>query len=164
MKKIISLIISIFLFININACTGYVPIYSSSNFNFKIEDYSLKGEERLTNLIFRKLNNVSLSSKDNLSARSISISIETKKEKKPTVKNTTGKVLEYEINLITNVIINDFLTNNKILSHNFDYSISYKVQDEYSETIKLENQNIDNLVNKTYEDILIKISEKIATQ
>ena len=130
MKKITFLIISSFLFIYINACTGYTPIYSSSSFNYKIEDYSLKGEERLSNLIFRKLNNVSLSSKDNLSARSISISIETKKEKKPTVKNTTGKVLEYEINLITNVIINDFLTNNKILSHNFDYSISYKVQDE----------------------------------
>ena len=46
------------LFIYINACTGYTPIYSSSNFNFKIEDYSLKGEERLANLIYRKLYNI----------------------------------------------------------------------------------------------------------
>ena len=92
----------------------------------------------------------------------IGISIETKKKKTPTVKNSAGKILEYEINLITDIIINDFLSENIILNHNFNYSISYKVQNEYSETIKLENQNIDNLVNKTYEEILIKISEIIA--
>ena len=38
MKKITFLIISAVLFVYINACTGYTPIYSSSNFNFKIED------------------------------------------------------------------------------------------------------------------------------
>ena len=73
MKKITFLIISTILFIYINACTGYTPIYSSSNFNFKIEDYSLKGEERLANLIYRKLYNVSLSNKDNPGAQSISL-------------------------------------------------------------------------------------------
>ena len=159
MKKITFLIISSFLFIYINACTGYTPIYSSSSFNYKIEDYSLKGEERLSNLIFRKLNNVS--NKNNPDVKGIGISIETKKKKTPTVKNSAGKILEYEINLITDIIINDFLSENIILNHNFNYSISYKVQNEYSETIKLENQNIVNLVNKTYEEILIKISEII---
>ena len=29
----------------------------------------------------------------------------------------------------------------------------------HSETIKLENKNIENLVNKTYQDVLIKISQ-----
>ena len=164
MKKITFLIIFTILFIYINACTGYTPIYSSSNFNFKIEDYSLKGEERLANLIYRKLYNVSLSNKDNPDAQSISLSIETDKERKPTVKNSVGKILEYQINLNTKIIINDFLTDKRILNKDFNYSISYKVQDEHSETIKLENKNIENLVNKTYEDALIKISEVLTSQ
>ncbi len=164
MKKITFLIISSIIFIYINACTGYTPIYSSSNFNFKIEDYSLKDEERLANLIYRKLYNVSLSNKDNSGAQSISLSIETNKEKKPTVKNSAGKILEYQINLNTKIIINDFLTDKRILNKDFNYSISYKVQDEHSETIKLENKNIENLVNKTYEDALIKISEILTEQ
>jgi hypothetical protein len=164
MKKITFLIISSILFIYINACTGYTPIYSSSNFNFKIEDYSLKGEERLANLIYRKLYNASLSNKDNPDAQSISLSIETDKERKSTVKNSAGKILEYEINLITKIIINNFLTDKRILNKDFNYSISYKVQDEHSETIKLENKNIENLVNKTYEDALIKISEILTEQ
>ena len=164
MKKITFLIISTILFININACTGYTPIYSLSNFNFKIEDHSLKGEERLANLIYRKLYNVSLSNKDNPGAQSISLSIETDKERKPTVKNNAGKILEYQINLNTNVVINDFLTEKTILDKDFNYSISYKVQDEHSETIKLENRNIENLVDKTYQDVLIKIAEITISQ
>ena len=164
MKKITFLIISTILFIYINACAGYTPIYSSSNFNFKIEDYTLKGEKRLANSIYRKLYNVSLSSKDNPDVQSISLSIETDKERKPTVKNSAGKILEYQINLNTKIIINNFLTDKKILNKDFNYSISYKVQDEHSETIKLENKNIENLVNKTYEDALIKISEILTEQ
>ena len=164
MKKITFLIIPTILFIYINACTGYTPIYSSSNFNFKIEDHSLKGEERLANSIYRKLYNVSLSNKNNPGVQSISLSIETNKERKPTVKNNAGKILEYQINLNTNVVINDFLTEKMLLDQNFNYSISYKVQDVHSETIKLENRNIENLVNKTYQDIQIKIVEITISQ
>ena len=164
MKKLTLIIISVLLFFYINACTGYTPIYSSANFNFKIEDHSLKGEERLAKLIYRKLHSISLSSKDNPTVQSISLSIETRKEKKSTVKNNAGKILEYQINLNTNVVINDFLTEKIILDQNFNYSISYKVQDEHSETIKLENRNIENLVDKTYQDVLIKIAEIIISK
>ena len=159
MKKLTFLIISGILFLYVNACTGYTPIYSSSKFNFKIENHSIEGEERLANLIYRKLYNVSLSNKDNQNLQSISLSVKTTKEKKPTVKNSSGKILEYEITLNTNIVINDFYTDKVILNQNFNYSISYKVQDEHSETIKLENQNIENLVDKTYQDTLIRISD-----
>ena len=159
MKKIPHFIISILLLFCISSCTGYTPIYSSSNFNFKIEDYSLKGEERLTKSIYRKLNSISLSNTNKQNVQRISLSIETKKEKKSTVKNSAGKILEYQINLNTNVVINDFLTEKIILNKDFNYSVSYKVQDEHYETIKLENKNIENLIDRTYQDLLIKIAE-----
>ena len=160
MKKIIFLtVISIILSILNTSCTGYKPIYATSNFNFIIEEHSIKGDEKLGNLIYRKLNNISLSNKNNLNVQSITLSIETKKERKPTVKNSVGKILEYEIALNTDIIINDFLTDKTILKQNFNYSISYKVQDEHSDTLKLEKQNIENLINKTYQDALIKISQ-----
>ena len=164
MKKLTLLIISGILFLYVSACAGYTPIYSSSQFNFIIENHSIKGEERLANLIYRKLYNVSLSNKDNLNAQSISLSVLTTKEKKPTIKNSAGKILEYEINLNSNIVINDFYTDEIILNQNFNYSISYKVQDEHSETIKLENKNIENLIDKTYQDALIKISDILESQ
>ena len=159
MKKIIFLIISIILFFYLNACAGYKPIYDSSNFNFVIEDHSIKGEERLANSIYKNLYNISLSNKNNSAARSISLTIETTKERRATVKNSAGKILEYEINLNTHIIIKDFLTDKSILNQNFNYTISYKVQDAHSDTLKLENKNIDNLIDKTYQDALVKISE-----
>ena len=164
MKKLTLLIISGILFLYVSACAGYTPIYSSSQFNFIIENHSIKGEERLANLIYRKLYNVSLSNADNLNTQSISLSVLTTKEKKPTIKNSAGKILEYEINLNSNIVINDFYTDEIILNQNFNYSISYKVQDEHSETIKLENKNIENLIDKTYQDVLIKISGIIESQ
>ena len=110
MKKIIFLtVISIILFVLNSSCTGYKPIYATSNFDFKIEQHSIKGDVKLGNLIYRKLNNISLSNKNNPEARSIELSIETTKERKPTVKDGSGNILEYEINLNTNIIINDFL-------------------------------------------------------
>ena len=64
----------------------------------------------------------------------------------------------------TIIIIKDYLTEKTILDQIFNYSISYKVQDEHSETLKLENKNIENLVDKTYQDALIKISEIVESQ
>ena len=72
--------------------------------------------------------------------------------------------MEYEININTNIIVKDFLTGKSILNQIFSYSISYKVQDEHSDTLKLENKNIDNLIDKTYQDVLVKISEVITSQ
>ena len=164
MKKIIFLIISTILFFYLNACAGYKPIYSSSNFNFVIEDHSIKGDESLANSIYRNLYNISLSNKDNPDAQSISLSIETNTERRATVKNSAGKILEYEININTNIIVKDFLTGKSILNQIFSYSVSYKVQDEHSDTLKLENKNIDNLIDKTYQDALVKISEVITSQ
>ena len=71
------------------------------------------------------------------------------------------KILEYNINLNTQVIVKDYLTNDELLNHNFTSSLSYKVQDQYSETKKFENISIDNLINKTYQDLLIKLTENI---
>ena len=165
MKKIIFLtVVSTILFVLHGGCTGYKPIYATSNFNFKIEQHSITGDVKLGNLIYRKLNNISLSNKNNPKARRIILSIETSKEKKPKVKNNAGKVLEYQIYLNTNINMTNYLTYKTIIKQNFNYSISYKVQDEHSDTIKMENQNIENLVNKAYQDILLKISQSVVSK
>ena len=167
MKKIIYLLIPLILLIYINACSGYKPIFGSSNISniqFKIADYSIKGNKKLGNQIYSKLYNLSNLNKNNPEAQSIYISIEVLKDKTATVKSSAGKILEYKISLNSNVIVKNFLTNNEIMSQNFSSSSSYKVQDQYSGTVKLENTTTENLINKTYQDLLIKISENVSTE
>ena len=50
------------------------------------------------------------------------------------------------------------MTGDKILNQNFSYSSVYRVQDNHSETIKLENKSIEDLINKIYQNLLIKMA------
>ena len=163
MKKTTFLIISLFLLIYINACAGYKPIFSSSNFEFKIADYSINGNKKLGNKIYSKLHNISQSNKNNPDALNVRVSIDTSMNKLATVKNSSGKILEYKMNLNTNIIIYNFLTDKEILNQNFNNYSSYKVQDQHSESLKLGNKIIENLIDTIYQNILVKISEGFAT-
>ena len=162
MKKIIYLIIPFILFIYINACSGYKPIFSSSNLQFKIADYSIKGDKKLGNKIYSKLYNLSNSNKNNSEAQNVRFLIDITINKSATVKNSAGKILEYKINLNSNINIKNFLTDDEILNQNIASSSSYRVQSQYSETIKLENKTIEILVNKIYQDLLIRMSENLS--
>ena len=158
MKKITYLTISFILLIGINACTGYKPILGTSNLQFKISDYSIKGDEILGKKIYTKLYNSSQSNKNTTAVKNINISIEVSKDKTAKVKNNAGKILEYKISLNTNIEIKDYFTNNKISSHNFNYSSSYKNQDQFYDSLKLENKTIENLLDKTYQNLLIEMT------
>ena len=158
MKKITYLTISFILLIGINACAGYKPIFSTSNLQFEISDYSIKGDKSLGKKIYTKLYNLSQSNKNNTAVKNINISIEVSKDKTAKVKNSAGKILEYKINLNTNIEIKDYFTNDQILSDNFNYSSSYKTQDQFSDSLRLENKTIENILDKTYQDLLIEMT------
>jgi len=162
MKKIFYLVVSLILLINIVACAGYKPIFSSTNLNYKISDYTIEGDKVLGNKIYSKIYNLSSSKKEDPSIKIISLLIDSSKTKSPTSKDTAGKILEYKIILTTKIQVKDFATKNNILDQTFTSSISYRVQDQFSETVTLENKSLENLINKTYEEILIKLSQNIS--
>ena len=161
MKKITTLPFLFAILICIYACADYKPIFGSANLQFEIADYSVEGDRKLGNKIYSKLYNLSKSNKNQKETTSVVINIKVLKEKNSTSKDATGKILEYKINLNTKVIVKNYLTNDTLLDKNFISSSSYKVQDQYSETIKLENLVIENLINITYQELLIKLSENI---
>ena len=163
MKKITYLIISLIFLNFINACAGYKPIYTT-NLQFEIADYSIKTNKKLGRQIYSKLYNLSKSNKKSTKTQSITIIIDITKNKTATAKNSAGKVLEYRIILSSNITIKDYLTDDKILNQNFSYSSVYRVQDNHSETIKLENKSIEDLINKIYQNLIIKMSKSILTK
>ena len=150
MKKISYLLILLIFLINISGCAGYKPIFSSSNLEFKIVDYSISGDKKLGNLIYSKLFNYSKPNENVPEANKIYILIHSSQNKKATAKNSTGKILGYKINVSTAITVKNLMTGNKILNETFSYSSTYKTQDEFYETRKLEDQTIENLINTTY--------------
>ena len=161
MKKILYLLISFIILINIGACAGYKPIFGSSNLEFKIAEYSISGDKKLGNIIYFKLYDLSRSTKKTLETKNIYLLINVSKDKKATAKDSAGKILGYRISLSTTITIKDVMTGNEILHENFSVSSVFKAQDQYSETIKLENQIIQNLINNTYQNLLTKLSTNL---
>ena len=119
MKKITYPIFSFILLIFIRGCTGYKPIFSSTNLQFDIADYSIEGNKILGNKIYSKLYNLSRTIENTAEIQKIYITINVSKNKNATAKNSTGKVLAYRINLSTEVKIKDVETGNQILSESF---------------------------------------------
>ena len=161
MKKINFLILSFTLLIFTSGCAGYKPIFSSKNVQYKINDHSIEGDKILGQNIYSKLYNAFQSNKNDQTLRSVSIFIKSSKNKSATSKDSDGKILEYRVTLNTEIHVKDYITDDEILNQTLVYSSTYKVQDQYSNTIKLENQSTQNLINKTYQDILIILSQNI---
>ena len=162
MKKNYFLIFPLLFLLILSGCTGYKPIFGSNNLQFEIAQYSIKGEKLIGNKIYSKLHTLSKSNDKNKDIKSLKILIESKKDKESTSKDSTGKILEYRLLVSIKIDVEDYLTENKILNQTFSSSITYKVQDQYSETIKLENRSLENIISKIYQEILIRLSENIS--
>ena len=119
--------------------------------------------KKITLLISSIILFFSKNNKNNQDAKNIELFINVTKTKDSTSKDTSGKILEYKITLNVEVEIQDFITSDEILNQTFTSSTAYKVQSQYSDTIKLENKSIENLINKIYQELLIKLSQNIGT-
>ena len=161
MKKITYPILSFILMVLINGCSGYEPIFGSTNLQFEITDYSIEGNKILGNKIYSKLYSLSKSKKDNQNLRSVDLVIKVSKDKNVTTKNSTGKILQYKITLNTDIKVTDFITKDKILNQIFVSSLTYKVQDKYSDTVDLENRSIEDLLNKTYQELVTRLAQNL---
>ena len=164
MKKIAYPIFSFILLFFINGCAGYEPIFGSTNLQFEIADYSIEGNKILGNKIYSRLYSLSKSKKDDINLRSVDLVINVSKDKNATTKDSSGKILEYKITLNTDIKVTDFITNDKILNQIFISSLTYKVQNKYSDTVNLENKSIENLLDKTYQELVIKLAQNIITK
>ena len=161
MKKVIYPIFSFILLLFINGCAGYEPIFSSTNLQFEIADYSIKGNKVLGNKIYSKIYSLSKSKKNDQNLRSVNLVIKILKDKNATAKDSAGKILEYKITLNTDIKVTDFITKDKILNQIFVASLAYKVQDKYSDTVDLENRSIEDLLNKTYQELVTRLTQNL---
>ena len=161
MKKTTYFIFSFVLLILISGCTGYKPIFGSSNLQFKIADYTIEGNKVLGKKIYSKLYSISKSTENDQNARSVGFFINVSKDKNASVKSSTGKILEYKITLNSEIKVKDFITDDQILNQTFTFSLTYNVQNQQSDTVKLENRSIEAMIDKTYQELLIKLSQNI---
>ena len=69
--------------------------------------------------------------------------------------------LAYNSALMDDPNIKNYITSETIINQEFIKSTSYKVQDRYSDTVNVENNSIESLLDNTYQDLLILLSKNI---
>lgn len=116
----------------------------------------------LGNKIYSKLRNAAKSSKNKPDAQRINFFINVSKDKIATSKDSAGKILEYKIVLVASVEANNLDKNIQILKEEIKKSSSYKIQKQYSETLNIEKQTIETLIENIYQELLIKLSQNIS--
>ena len=161
MKKIYSLILSLFLIIFINGCAGYKPLFNSSSLMINIKKHTIEGDQDLGKRIYLKLENL-LKSKNKKDKKNINLFLDISKNKQPTIKDKSGKIVEYKITLNTIIIVKKYETEKLILNKNISNSINYRVQDQYSQSIIKENKVIEDLINQTYQEVLVILIQNIS--
>ena len=160
MKKRYSLVLLSVLIILISGCSGYKPLFNSSSLMINIKNHTIEGDQSLGKGIYLKLENL-LKSGNKKNKKNIDLSIDVSKNKEPTIKDKSGKIIEYKITLNTILIVKNYEDGNLIFNKNFSNSSSYKVQDQYSESVTSENKTIDNLINQTYQELLVILIKNI---
>ena len=116
MKNITYFTLSCVLIILISGCAGYKPIFSPTNLKFEISDYTITGDQTIGNKIYSKLYRASNVKQNEKNIMNIDISIDVLKNKKATIKNSSGKILEYKIFLDTTIEVSDSLTDDNLFN------------------------------------------------
>ena len=161
MKNKILLFYLIPIVVILSNCAGYEPIFTTKNLDFKVSNYEIEGNKNLGKKIYSKIYGISKPKNTNNDIKELSIYINVKKDKAPTSKSSSGKILEYNISLNSQIKINEYASDKVILNKSFNVSERYKAQAQYSDTIKLENKTVENLIERIYQTLLVELSEKI---
>ena len=146
-------ILIIIFFLTLNSC-GYTPIYSDSNNNkFTIESINIEGDREINNFLKSKFQRYSAPNQE----KKFSFNINTNYIKNPISKDTTGKIIVYQLEI--SVIIN---VKSKHLNKNYNYRESFLLKNDNDkfEEKSYENSIKQNLTNTIFEKFILNFMNK----
>jgi len=155
-------ILLIFSFLLLLSHCGYTPIFAVRDNAFEISKFEIHGNEELGTNILKKIKSLQNTTGENLNL--IFISINVSKNKKDLVKNVSGEVISYQIEIILNIETKNITTNELIYMGNFNKKINIKKQSQESDMINLENKATEDILNNLSREIIIKINQSIEQQ
>ena len=152
MNKILIIIITLLFISN----CGFQRISNDRLNNFQVKNFLVSGDTKIANRI---KNNLLINIRKE-SPNLISLSLDLKKTKNISEKNSANQITKYSINLIANVVLINEI-NNKIDKIKISEAMSYNVENTYTQSLKNEQQIILDLSGKITEEILKYIYLKI---
>tara|TARA_B000000609_G_C24014575_1_gene262054 strand:- start:127 stop:585 length:459 start_codon:yes stop_codon:yes gene_type:complete len=152
MKKILFIFFTLFFLTN----CGFQRISDDRLNNFQVKNFLVSGDTKIANRI---KNNLMINIRKE-SPNLISLSLDVKKTKNISEKNSANQITKYSINLIADVVLINEI-NGKIDKVKITEEMKYNVENTYTQSLKNEKQITQDLSGKIAEEILKYIYLKI---
>tara|TARA_B110000285_G_scaffold198834_1_gene231558 strand:- start:125 stop:577 length:453 start_codon:yes stop_codon:yes gene_type:complete len=149
MNKITTVLLTLLF---LTSC-GYTPIYSSKNFDFKLENVINLKNDQLHNKVRKRLQNFS----NQESLKVISLKIDVKKEINILSKNSKGDPARYE--MVVNIGLAVTFNENENISKSFQESFNYNININRFELSQYEKEIEDLLIDKNIDRIIIYLTK-----
>ena len=149
MKKIITILLTFILLVG----CGYTPIYSSKNYNFKIENMIFSSEDKINSKIEKRLQIFS----NEESQKIISLGIDARKRINILAKNSKGDPSRYE--MIVSIKLETTHGQNQNIIQFFQERFNYKTNANKFDLVQYEKEIEDLLINKNIDRIIVYLSK-----
>ena len=146
MKKIFSIFILIFL----HSCSGYTPIYTSSQSNFYINQIEILDDNKLTRKIIKNLKPYSVEN----GKRKIDLKLNLLKQENVIMKDAKGDPASFEIKINLNV---EITLNNEIKKLDFQEKFTFNNQSNKFELNQYKKNMEESLLDKIFESLIMEL-------
>ena len=140
------------LFLSFLSSCGYQSLLNENSKKFGIKSFNIEGNKRLGQIL--KNNLISLKNKSN----NLILDISARKNRSITHKNSTGKIIEYNLKISFDLTATESISRKKVLSKTFTLDGNYKASDLYTDTLNREKKIVNELIESIASQILIDLS------
>ena len=135
---------------------GYTPIFSSKNIKFKIVEIQKRGDTNIAGLFAESVKK-NQSNLDNL--QKISLIIDASKNKTTLVKDQSGKILSYKLEIIIKANAKRISSNEIIISKELSAASNFDNKDRIYDASNLESKITKDLIKKLSRDLILIINQ-----
>ena len=140
------------LFLSFLSSCGYQSLLNENSKKFGIKSFNIEGNKRLAQIL--KNNLVSPRNKSN----NLILDINARKNRSIAHKDSTGKIVEYNLKISFDLTATESVSRKKVLSKTFTLDSNYKASDLYMDTINREKKIINELTETIATQILTDLS------
>ena len=140
------------LFLSFLSSCGYQSLLNENSKKFGIKSFNIEGNKRLAQIL--KNNLISSRNKSN----NLILDINARKNRSITHKDSTGKIIEYNLKISFDLTATESISRKKVLSKTFTLDGNYKASDLYTDTLNREKKIVNELIESIASQILIDLS------
>ena len=140
------------LFLSFLSSCGYQSLLNENSKKFGIKSFNIEGNKRLAQIL--KNNLVSSKNKSN----NLILDINARKNRSITHKDSTGKIIEYNLKISFDLTATESVSRREVLSKTFSLDSNYKASDLYIDTLNHEKKIVNELTEAIATQILTNLS------